>query len=112
METMRVYIGGILHWLTGRRNELDSLISKGKGEIKRVLEKAKSSPIQETKPVIVQPPLKRPTPQRSDREESIPHANVSERLFQIGIVFLGICLIGLVFCVVLYLIIAWIMRKK
>lgn len=107
---MRKYIERILHWLAGRRNDLGSLILKVTAEVRRVLEKVKSSPVQKTIPVIVQPSPQRPIPQSSGREESIPHANISERIFQTGIVVLGICFIGLIVSGVMYLIILWVMR--
>jgi hypothetical protein len=110
METIHKYIKGILHWMRGRKNDFGSLISKVTEEVKKVLERVKSSPVQKTKPVITEPSPKISEPQRNNRMKSIPDTKNPDRIFQMGIVGLGISFIGLIIGGIIYLIIVWIMR--
>jgi hypothetical protein len=110
METTRKYIEGALRWMAGRRNDLGILIFKVTGEVKRVLEKVKSRPVQETKPVIVQSSLQTSKRQHDDLSKSTHHTKNPDRIFHIGLVGLGICFIGLIIAGVIYLIIVWVMR--
>jgi len=107
---MRKCIGRILHWMTRERYDLGGVIFKITGDVKRILEKDKSSSVQKTKPVVVQSDLQIPKRQRNNGEKPIPNTSNPDRIFQIGIVGLGICVIGLILSGVTYLIIIWAMR--
>jgi hypothetical protein len=110
MGMMHKYLEIILRWMTVRGNGFRSLIFKVTGAVKRVLEKVKSTPIQEMKPVIIQPDLQIHEPQRNKQMKTIPDTKNPDRIFQMGIVGLGISFIGLIIGGIIYLFIVWIMR--
>ncbi len=96
--------------MTERGDGLKSLIDKVTGEVKRVLEKVQRGPIEKTTPVIVQPSSQIPEGQSNEQVWPIPDTKYPDRIFQMGIVGLGICFIGLVIGGLIYLIILWVMR--
>lgn len=100
----------MLHWLTEGSKVLRSLLHQVTGEVRGLLEKAKFSPIEKTKPVMVRQSLQIPERQGHDHGRSLPDTKNSDRIFQIGIVGLGVCFIGLIIGGVIYLIILWVMR--
>jgi hypothetical protein len=110
METIHKYIKGISPWMKGRKNDFGCLISKVTEAVKKVLEKVKSSSVQKTKPVITEPSPKISEPQRNNRMKSSPDTKNPDRIFQMGIVGLGISFIGLIIGGIIYLIIVWVMR--
>jgi len=133
METMRKNIEELLRWMTGGKYGLDNFIFfKIKGDSKSAFEKITSSTLQETKPVIVASEQEakpvvaaseqemKPVVvassvlirkrQRNDREAFIPKTRIIDRISQICIVCLGICLICLILFGVIYLIILWVMK--
>jgi|SRR3989339_1587470 len=121
METMRKNIEELLRWVTGGKYGLDNFIFKIEGDSKSALEKITSGHLhetkpvvaaseQETKPVVAASSVLIRKRQRNDREEFIPKRRIIDRISQICIVCLGICLICLILFGVIYLIILWVMK--
>jgi hypothetical protein len=110
METMRAYLERVVFWITGRAKDLSVRLHKVTGGIRSVSVEVKSDPLQDTKPIIVQPERQRPEHQRPDRGKRAPREKKPDRIFHIGLVALGLCFIALFLGGTMYLIIRWVMR--
>jgi hypothetical protein len=110
VNPMRIYTWGVMQWMTRKRSDLGNLILERTGDFKKLLEKVKYRPVQKTKRIIVQSDRGMPKGERNARENSIPVTKNPDKIFQLCLVGLGICLIGLIIFGVTYLIIGWAMR--
>lgn len=107
---MQKHNRGVPEWVTRATSSLGNWIREKRGPFNKSLAAVKRGPVQKPKRDTVRAAHGKPADHQDLRELSYSNASNPDKIFQIGLLGLGISFVGLTVYGVIYLIIGWAMR--